>query len=183
MHKISQNHAIVNPVTGILFAVTLKVLGLSDREDAEFLGGTVGLEFDAVAGFLTDQFHTQRRFGGDNKYFLAGDVYLSPAAFRAEKVERAGAARFEFDQRGEVDGRLGGKLLELERLILRQRLFDLGRLARLRTGEIRRLKSARVVLVFGLVLFVGGVGVHDPRCAGQRFEGAAQFLDDLAENT
>ena len=54
MHCVSRNRTIVNPVTGIVLPVTLKVLGLPDREDAEFLGGTTGLEFDVVAGFFAD---------------------------------------------------------------------------------------------------------------------------------
>jgi hypothetical protein len=66
---------------------------LPDREDAEFLGGTTGLEFDAVADFLADQFPAQRRFGGDDADFLAADVNFGPTAFRSEKIEGADATR------------------------------------------------------------------------------------------
>ena len=59
----------------------------------KFLGGAASLQLDTVADFLADQFPAERRFGGDDEDFLAGDTDLSPAAFRAEKVEGAGAAR------------------------------------------------------------------------------------------
>ena len=120
------------------------------------------MDFDAVADFPAEELLSQRGFGSDHEDFRSFVLNLQTAACRAQKIEGARAAGFEFHQSREVDG--GGflELRKFERLINSQGLFGFGRQPGLGTGEVSGLQTARIVLVLGLVLFVRGVGMHGP---------------------
>jgi hypothetical protein len=69
-----------------------------------------------------------------------------------------GSFAFQFHHCPHVNGYAWSELAKLQRFELLDRLFDLGYVTCLASGEIGGLKTAGVVLVFGLALFVGGFG-------------------------
>src|ERR1041384_7678132 len=93
--------------------------GLADGNDLEFPGGAAGLEFEFVAGSLAGEFHADGGFRRDDEDIFHFDA----AAFGAEEIPHGLAVRFEFDERGHIDGSLAGKLREFERLIGRERFL------------------------------------------------------------
>lgn len=140
------------------------------------------MEFDAVADFAAEELLAERGLGGDHQDLRSLEVNLQAAAFRAEKVEGACAPGFEFHQSGEVDGRGFLKFPKFERLVDSEGLFGFGGEAGLRTGEVSGFQPARIVLVLGLVLFVGGVGMHGAGSSRERGQLLGELSDDLSDN-
>ena len=134
--------------------------------------------------FLALQLPAERGSRRDHQDFTAFVNQFCAARFWAEEIQRALAAEFEFHEGTQVNRFAGAKLADRQGFEGGDGGFCFERLPGLSVREIGGLQSARVIFIFGLILFVGGLRVRRLRRAVVDFELRGEpgdnFLDERA---
>jgi len=135
-------------------------------------------ELGLVALFLAQELFAQRRLRRDDEDFLFVVDDFRAAGARADEVNGAFAAVFQFHQRTDVNDLAGVKFPDGQLFKFSDGGFDFRRLFGLAAGEVGGFESAGVVFALSLVLLVRGFGARGVR--GAEIDG--QFVRQPADD-